>query len=85
MNKIYSTVNNTNDKIKAMNYILKIGFYNYGSINKENKAYINLNNGSLLVIKFNMSLFTLQRFIKDLEIILNQGLNNTILKRYNLL
>ena len=85
MDKIYKTINNTNEKISLMNYIIKNGFYYYGSNNKENKAYINLNNGSLLIIRFNMSLFTLQRFIKDLEIILNQGLNNTILKRYNLL
>lgn len=85
MDKIYKTINNTNEKINLMNYIIKNGFYYYGSNNKENKVYINLNNGSLLIIRFNMSLFTLQRFIKDLEIILNQGLNNTILKRYNLL
>ena len=85
MNKIYNTVNNTHEKIKVMNFIIKNGFYNFGSINIKNNVYVNLNNGYLLVIHFNMSNATLKGFMQDLKIIFNTGLNNTLKKRYKLI
>lgn len=86
MKKIYFNVNETKDKILIMQYILSIGFFNCSFNHKpEQKAYINLNNNSLLIINWFMSYNSLSNFSRDLKNILNHGLTPRMKKHYKLI